>query len=124
LPVLRLAGARTEHAQETAFDNVARLAHEHAGHPQTERVRERDEHDGVDDELCERLPAHLEVLASEERVHQVREHGERDREADCVGRRHQTRPSTYRSRNANAKQAAAIASAAKSYMTPTVRPDD
>ena len=57
------------------------------------------------------------VLTAEERVHEVREHEQRDDEPDDVGGRHQTRPSTQMSRNAKAKQAAAIASAARSYIS-------
>jgi len=59
----------------------------------------------------------LEVLAAEQGVHEVREHEQRNGEPEGVGGRHQTRSSTQRIRYANAKHVAAIAIAARSYIS-------
>ena len=58
----------------------------------------------------------LEPLPAEERVDEVRQHEHGDDEAKCVGGGHQTRSMTQRIRYENAKQAAAMPRAARSYI--------
>src|SRR5690348_16186378 len=55
-----------------------------ARHIDAHRVAEGDEDDDVDEDLADSLPAHLEPLPAEERVDEVREHHERDREPERV----------------------------------------
>src|SRR5262249_39109932 len=90
------------------------------GHEEAERVAERDQNGGVEDDLGPALAAHLETLPAEQGVDQVREDCQRDRQPECIGRRHQTRLSTQSKANAKAKQAAPMAMAERSYMRATV----
>src|SRR5262249_13083179 len=92
-------------------------------HVAAERIGERDQHDRVDEDLRDALPAHLEALPAKQRVHQVAEHEQRDGKPERVGGRHQTRSSTYNSRKTNRKQPAATASEARSYMPSTLGRD-
>src|SRR5262249_47887396 len=98
----------------------AELGRVDARHVDAERVAERDQDDRVDEDLGDSLAAHLEALPPKQRVDEVAEDGDRDGEPEDVGRRHQTRSSTYSRRRTKAKHAAAIASAARSNMTSTL----
>ncbi len=74
-----------EEAEHAALDHVVAVAHVDAGHEDAQRVRERDQDDRVQQDLCDAFRTHLETLSAEEGVDEVDEDGERDGKADRVG---------------------------------------
>ncbi len=92
LPVLLLAAAPSQQAQEAALDRVELLAAIGAGHEHPERVAERDQGDGVEEDLGDALGAHERSTAVRRgRARRPdRRRRERHDEPEGVGRRHQT----------------------------------
>ncbi len=107
LPVLVEARVAAEQAEEAALDDVAALARVDARHPDAQRVAERDQDDRVDDDL-RRCPGPSELLSAEERVDEIDEDGERDREPEGVAALIRRAPAPSAAAKINAKQPAAI----------------
>ena len=87
LPVLVGGRVAAEQAQERALDDVALLARVDARHPDAERIAQRDQDGRVDEDLADPL-AHQSRLSAEQRVDEVDEDGERDREPERVAGSH------------------------------------
>ena len=92
LPVLLLTPVGADEPAVAALERVEPRAAEarrrvDTRHVEPERVRERDQHDRVDADLRDAL-AHLEAFPAEERVDEIGEHHECDRQADDVARAH------------------------------------
>ena len=102
-----VARVAAEQAEEAALDDVALLARVDARHPDAQRVAERDQDGCVDEDLGGAL-SHQRLLPANQRVDEVDEHGERDRETEGVTRGHQIRSRVQRSTKTTAKQPAVI----------------